>query len=187
MKWFISDLHFCHDRNFIYIPRNFNSVYEMNEVLVKNINEKVSWADDLYILGDCFLNNNEEGMKLMKQLPGTKYIIWGNHDTDARKEMLMNAGLDFICLGYANILKYNKYTFYLCHYPTLTDNYDSHKPLEKRVLSISGHTHSHEIWDAAGGYNVAPEAHNNYPVSIEEIIEAFKIKEKINRDPGLTF
>ena len=179
MKWFISDLHFCHNRPFIYEPRGFNSVYDMNETLVKNINERVSWADDLYILGDCFLNNNEEGIKLMKRLPGTKYIIWGNHDTDARKEILMNAGFDFICLGNVYLLDYGKYHFYLCHYPTMTANFDDKKPLNKKLLSISGHTHSPLVWDAAGGYNVAPEAHNNYPVSIEDIIKAFEIRKSV--------
>ena len=178
MKWFISDLHFCHDRSFIYKPRGFNSVQEMNETLLSNIKEKVSWNDELYILGDCFLNDNEEGMRLMKQLPGTKYIIWGNHDTDARKKLLMNAGINFISLGHAHILKYKGYSFYLCHYPTMTSNNDYNKPLERRMLSISGHTHLSKIWDEAGGYNVAPEAHKNYPVSIEEIIEAFKKREE---------
>ena len=31
--WFTSDLHFCHDRDFIYGPRGFKSVQEMNEAI----------------------------------------------------------------------------------------------------------------------------------------------------------
>ena len=32
MIYITSDLHFCHDRGFIYGPRGFKSVHEMNEV-----------------------------------------------------------------------------------------------------------------------------------------------------------
>lgn len=175
--YFSSDLHFMHDKDFLYEPRGFKSIYEMNEQLIKNFNEVMDWSDDLYILGDCFLCNNDEGIKLMKRLPGTKHIIFGNHDTDTRKELMREAG--FECLGLASIIKLNGLRFYLCHYPTMTANFDLDKPLKARVLSLSGHTHSSEVWDAAGGYNVALDAHNNYPVEITEIIEAFKNKYNI--------
>jgi len=170
--WLTSDLHFCHDRDFIYKPRGFDSVHEMNEQIIKNFNEVMDWDDELYILGDCFLNDNKEGMSYMRQLPGKKHIIWGNHCTIARQELMWLENFD--CLGYANTLKYNGYHFFLCHYPTMTSNFDTNKPLKTRILSLSGHTHAKNIWDAAGGYNVALDAHNCYPVEINEIIEAFK-------------
>lgn len=172
--YFSSDLHFMHDRPFIWEPRGFSNVYEMNETIIKNFNEVMDWSDDLYILGDCFLNDNSEGIKLMRRLPGKKHIIWGNHDTDARKD-LMTMCL-FEPLGYATLQKFKGYNFYLCHYPTITANFDIDKPLKARVLPLSGHTHSKEIWDAAGGYNVALDAHDCYPVEINEIIKAFKEK-----------
>lgn len=167
-----SDLHFCHNKPFIYEPRGFKSVEEMNEAIIYNFNKTMDWGDTLYILGDCFLNNNEEGIKLMKRLPGEKYIIFGNHDSDTRKALLHEAG--FHCLGLASVQKFNGLIFYLCHYPTMTSNHDEHKPLNRRVLSLSGHTHSKEIWDEAGGYNVALDAHDNCPVDLDEIIRAFK-------------
>ena len=33
--WLTSDLHFCHNRDFIYEPRGFASVHEMNEAIIK--------------------------------------------------------------------------------------------------------------------------------------------------------
>ena len=173
--YFTSDLHFCHNKEFIYAPRGFVTVEEMNETIITNFNEVMDWTDELYILGDCFLNDNSEGIKLLRRLPGKKHIIWGNHDTDARKELMrMCTSNTFECLGYASVQKFSGLRFYLCHYPTMTANFDLDKPLKSRTLSLSGHTHSTEIWDAAGGYNVALDAHNNYPVELEEIIEAFK-------------
>lgn len=170
--FFTSDLHFCHNKPFIYEPRGFFSVHEMNEQIIKNFNEVMDWDDELYILGDCFLNDNEKGIELMKQLPGAKHIVLGNHDSDSRKELMKDANFDI--LGYASILKFEGLRFYLCHYPTMTANFDIDKPLKQRTLSLSGHTHDKEVWDAAGGYNVALDAHNCYPVEITEIIEAFK-------------
>ena len=174
--WLTSDLHFCHNKPFLYEQRGFQTVQEMNEAIIKNFNEVMDWTDKLYILGDCFLNDNEEGLKLMKRLPGEKYIVYGNHDNDTRKVLMGEAG--FHCLGYAHVQKFEGLNFYLCHYPTMTSNFDLDKPLKSRVLSLSGHTHSKEVWDAAGGYNVALDAHNTYPVELEEIINAFKNKTK---------
>ena len=146
----------------------------MNSGILDNFREVVNKEDKVYILGDCFLNENFRGLELLKLIPGEKYIIYGNHDTDTRKALMGEAG--FHCLGYAHQQKFNGYSFFLCHYPTMTSNYDLDKPLKHRILSLSGHTHSKEIWDAAGGYNVALDAHNNYPVELNEIIEAFKNK-----------
>ena len=43
--WLSSDFHFCHDREFIYKPRGFESVEEMNAAIVENWNKNVSNED----------------------------------------------------------------------------------------------------------------------------------------------
>jgi calcineurin-like phosphoesterase family protein len=134
----------------------------------------MDWSDDLYILGDCFLNNNEEGIKLMKRLPGMKHVIWGNHDTDARKELIEDA--DIHILGFAHMQKFNNIRFYLSHYPTCTSNFDDDKPLKARTICLAGHTHSKEKWSEVGSYNVALDAHNCYPVLLDDIIKDVKEK-----------
>lgn len=174
--WFTSDLHFCHSKPFIYEPRGFTSVHEMNETIIKNFNEVMDWSDELYILGDCFLNNNEEGIKYMRRLPGTKYIVWGNHCTDTRKQLMIDEG--FHCLGFAHQQKFNNIRFYLSHYPTCTANFDDDKPLKARTICLAGHTHSKEKWSEVGSYNVALDAHNCYPVLLDDIIKDVKEKFK---------
>ena len=52
MIWLCSDWHFCHDRGFVYEPRGFNSIEEMNETIVNKHNSIVLPEDDVYILGD---------------------------------------------------------------------------------------------------------------------------------------
>ena len=79
MDWFTADLHLCHTRPFIYEPRGFNSVKEMNDAIVRNFQEVIKWDDKLYILGDLMLNDNEGGLRLLRQIPGEKYIIYLNN------------------------------------------------------------------------------------------------------------
>jgi calcineurin-like phosphoesterase family protein len=174
-----SDFHFCHNKPFLYEPRGFSSVHEMNETIIKNFNEVMDWSDELYILGDCFLNDNDEGMKLMKRLPGSKHIIWGNHDTNARKDLLEEA--NFICDGYADIIKYRGYNFYLSHYPTLTSNYDIDKPLKRRMINLCGHSHVEDKFadfDKGLIFHVELDTNNCYPWLIDDIIT--NIKEKLH-------
>lgn len=181
MDYFTSDLHFCHDREFLYGPRGFSSVAEMNEAIIKNFNESVGWEDRLYILGDVMMGFDiEAGCRLLGRLPGEKYIIRGNHDSDKKLSAMADVA-NVKVLGLAELYEYGKRKFYLSHYPTCTGNFSVTekngrklftKPLGRQVVNLSGHTHSRELWNPLTlSYNVALDAHGNFPVSIEEIIE----------------
>ena len=54
--WFTSDLHFCHDREFLYKPRGFNNVEEMNNAIVERWNNVVGNNDFVFVLGDLMLD-----------------------------------------------------------------------------------------------------------------------------------
>lgn len=177
MIYFSSDLHLNHNKSFIYERRGFASVGDMNYTILKNFNHIVNDNDDLYLLGDIFLGDLDSGIKLFNQLPGKIHLIYGNHDTINRIEAMSKCHNVVEVCGYANILKYDNYKLYLSHYPTLTANYDIDKPLNKRVLCLAGHTHSSNKFEDCGSYNVAIEAHNCCPVSIENIIQDFHNKE----------
>lgn len=174
MIYFSSDLHLNHNKSFIYEPRGFSSIYEMNDTIIKNFHHIVTIEDDLYLLGDTFLGELESGIHLFNQLPGKIHLIWGNHCTDNRKEAMSKCHNVVEILGFANIVKYQKYHFYLSHFPTITTNFDDYqKPLKQRTLCLAGHTHSKEKFDQCGSYNVAVDAHNCFPISIDTIIDDF--------------
>ena len=177
--WFTSDLHLGHDREFIWKPRGFNSVYEMNETIIKNWNSVVNPKDDVYVLGDLMLGDNENGRKLLCKLKGNLHIILGNHDSDVRQEIYDNL-YNVVEITYVTIVKYNNYKFYLSHYPTITSSYDENKPLKAKVINLCGHTHTEDKfkdWDKGLIYHVELDAHNNELVNINRIIN--DIKEKI--------
>ena len=174
--WFTSDWHFYHDREFIYKPRGFNNVYEMNEAIISHYNEVVNPEDDVYVLGDLTLNNNDAGIAAIKQLKGQLHIIRGNHDTDVRMERY-NQCYNVVEITEGQFFKWNGYHFYLSHYPCLTDNYDNDKPLKTKMINLCGHKHTQnpfEDFNKGLIYHVEVDAHDCYPVSIEKIITDIK-------------
>lgn len=119
-------------------------------------------------------------MECLRRLNGEIKIIRGNHDTDARWQLygtLPNVEL----LGYATMLKYKKYSFYLSHYPSITGNFDYDKPLRQQVINLCGHSHvQNPFADIDKGliYHCEMDANNCYPVLLEDIIEEMKTKNK---------
>lgn len=174
MIWFTSDWHFCHDRAFIYEPRGFKNVYEMNETIIKNYNNVVQPNDDVYCLGDCMLNDNELGIKCIKQLKGNIHIILGNHCTDTRAELYKTCW-NVVEVELALRFKYNGYHFFLTHYPCFTGNLKK-ESLKQCTCNLHGHTHQKDKFfnNNPYMYNVALDAHNCTPVSIEQIIKDIK-------------
>ena len=178
--FFTSDLHFCHDREFIWGPRGFKSVQEMNDAIIERAWQAMESDDDLYILGDMMLNDNERGIELMNEMPGRKHLIIGNHDTITRIALYQGrvANLEDRPL-YADMLHYNGYHFYLSHYPTLTGNLEK-ESLKQVTCNLFGHTHSKDKFyqDIPYMYNVALDAHNCYPVALDDIILDMEAKVK---------
>lgn len=169
MIYFTSDTHFNHDKQFVYEPRGFHSITEMHETLIKNWNETVSPEDDIYMLGDFFLGTDMDFVKdTISNLNGRIHLIIGNHDTNAKVNLYGEID-KIVDVQYATIITYKKRQFYLSHYPTLT-TYEQTNP-EKAIFNMFGHTHSKEKFfeDNPFMYNVALDANDNRPVSIETI------------------
>ena len=138
MVFFTSDLHFGHDREFIYKSRGFDSVEEMNESLIFNWNELIDPEDEIYVLGDLMMNDISKGAECWKRLKGKKYVILGNHDSNVRIRLYRELPNTEIS-GYALPYKYMNYNFFLSHYPTITFNYDTDEPLSVQVIDLCGH------------------------------------------------
>lgn len=171
--WFSSDTHFCHDREFLYGPRGFTNVKDMNEAIVERWNSLVAPDDTVYLLGDVMLNDNDVGMEFLKRLNGKISILRGNHDTNARVKLYASAD-NVIDWGlYSQVVTINGYNFYLSHYPTITSNMDNDAPLKRHVINLFGHTHQSDNFyhDIPFMYHVGMDSHNCYPVEITQIIE----------------
>lgn len=176
--WLTSDLHFNHNRQFIYKPRGFKNIMEMNAAILVRHNKIVQPDDDVYILGDLMLGDNELGLEFIKQLKGKLHIVYGNHDTNVRKELYKMLPNVVEC-NYALPIKYRKYNFYCSHFPTLTGNLDDiNKPLKARIINLCGHNHDkNKFCDMNKGiiYHCELDAHNNAPVLLDTIINDLQI------------
>lgn len=176
MIWLTSDWHFNHDREFIWKPRGFTSVQEMNTEIVRRHNEVIKPEDTVYILGDVMLGGQDEsGLEFIKAVNGNKIIIAGNHDTDRRRE-LYQSRLN-IPVHDALRIRHNGYHLYLSHFPTLTSNLEK-ESLKQCTINAYGHTHqtTNFFEDRPFMYHVGVDSHNCYPVSIEQAIADMKLK-----------
>ena len=169
MIYFTADLHIGHDKDFIWKERGFSSIEEHDREILKKWNEVVKPEDTIVILGDLAMGQDEERWDyVFFNLNGDIEFIQGNHDTNRKMNMYEN-DYKMTSLGAAYFWKYKKKNFYLSHYPTLVANEDD----KKFFWNLSGHTHSKDKFEYGQYhiYNVAVDAHDCYPVSIEQIIQ----------------
>ena len=176
--WLTSDFHFGHNKDFIYAARGFETVEDMNKILLENFNSVVKPEDEVYILGDLILGNSAETIKYIEALNGRLHIVRGNHDSDQRWQMYHNLP-NVVELQNAIYLKYKGHHFYLSHFPTMTSNLDYDKPLKQRTLNICGHTHTTDPWhDGPLIYHCEVDAHGGLPVTLDKILQEFYNKAK---------
>lgn len=126
--WFISDTHFNHSNIIKYENRPFKDVELMNEVLIRNCNQRIKKGDLVYFLGDfVFCRGREGGQKkakeFIKQLKGDWIFVRGNHDSNNS----LNTRIDRVVLSMGGI------QINCVHKP---DHADPNYP-----LNLCGHVH----------------------------------------------
>ena len=179
-----SDLHLCHDREFIYGPRGFSCIEKMNETIIEQWKKLVQPQDTVILLGDVMLGDNEKGLECAKQLNGRIHLYQGNHDTMNRISSLCRLETWFN-YGFSSVEKIYGYNFYFSHFPTITSSLSNDAPLERILINIHGHTHSKQkfFYDVPFMYNAALDAHNCTPILLDEVID--DIKKKIDERKAL--
>ena len=186
-----SDTHFSHKPEFLWGPRNFSSVKEMNEVIVERWNNMVKSDDIIYHLGDMALTDTVDAITYIKKLNGFIWWIRGNHDSLSKVKEITKECKNVSLISnpeasWATMFKYNnKIMCYLSHYPTLTANYDE-KHFSQHVIALHGHTHSKTNFLNPANpfmYHVGVDSHNCTPVHIDEIIT--EIRQRWNDIGGL--
>lgn len=175
MIYVTSDLHFGHDREFIWKARGYNSVDSMNIDLVFKWNSIVTDEDDVYVLGDLMLGL-PQNIEYIKALHGKLHIVLGNHDTSTREQMYkkLDNVVEVTC---AIRLDYKKYHFFMTHFPCLTGNLEK-EHLRQMTLNLYGHTHqvTNFYEDRPYMYHVGIDSHGGYPVNLDQVIKDMQIK-----------
>ena len=172
MIYFTADLHFYHDKIIRHTQRPFRNVEEMNTALIKKWNDKVSYDDEVYILGDFTMKGAEIASSCLYSLCGKKHLIRGNHDrfadSAAFEPSLFVSIRDYMEITYLNT------RFILFHYPIVEWN-----GYWKGAIALHGHQHNHKNYNLENRkkgirrYDVGVDANDMEPVSAEEIIRFF--------------
>lgn len=80
MIYFTADTHFNHSNIIKYCDRPFNSVNEMNEIMIQNWNNRVKAEDTVYVLGDFIFGDIEDFLIFCWRLTGNIKFLRGSHD-----------------------------------------------------------------------------------------------------------
>lgn len=131
--WLTSDTHFNHP--LMQKMRGFDSVEEMNEVLIERWNAKVKRGDTVYHHGDFgFPIQKTQLPKWVKRLNGTINLLIGNHD---KLSVNVTGNYGFNWIKHYNDVKLGDYTFKMFHYPILS----WHHIQNPNVFHTFGHVH----------------------------------------------
>ena len=163
-KFITSDWHFFHNNacgpeGFISTRKKFSSVEEMNDNIIKTINQKVSRDDTIIHLGDIGFGKPKKLFETLEKINGQIILIKGNHDSSKLFKYIVNNNYHY---PYSNPKKHkqspdrvkflveevglrekmNGKVYYLTHYPFQLGEQ------RKNMRSICGHIHEQIALDA---------------------------------------
>ena len=187
--WIISDTHFGH-KNIcrgvtawrlpdgsvpISQTRDFDSIGEMNEMIVNNINSVVGQDDVLIHLGDWSFGGFEN-IKIFRDRIVCKeiHLILGNHDEHIEKNRDGVQEL-FTSVNHYTKLMYKFETLVLMHYPI-----DSWDGLNKGHIHLHGHCHlpQQKVFGKGRRMDVGIDGNMFFmPYELDNVIKIVKMRE----------
>lgn len=174
MDYFTSDLHLGHKNIIKLCNRPFESVEEMDSVLIDNFNKRVKKNDNVYIIGDLIWEGAFAENYLSK-LNGKKFLIIGNHDAKWLKKGDYKSYFELIT-PYLEINS-NGHIITLCHYPMLEWKNSRKNGSTKLGYLIYGHVHSNirelygQLYCFNNALNAGVDINNYIPVTFQELLE----------------
>jgi calcineurin-like phosphoesterase family protein len=168
--WFTSDTHFSHRNILEYCPlRNYRSVDEMNESILKMWNSTVRPYDDVYHLGDVIFGKDYE---ILERLNGNKHLIIGNHD---QFHISKSKNSNDFCKNFISFHEYNEVVIdgveiVMMHYPI-----ESWNGMRGGVVHLHGHSHNTLKTRIKNRFDVGIDAFPNM-ISLDQIKKLSVVK-----------
>lgn len=166
-KFFISDTHFFHANIIKFLGddgkriRNFDTIEDMHEYMIKQWNSVVKDGDYVYHLGDVTFKYDGDFNNLMHRLKGKKRLIIGNHDKIWNPALITNFEKAMLWHGF------KEWNFTAVHMPLPLQG------LRDGAYCVHGHVHQNSL-NNPNYINVSVEVRNYTPVNIEEIAQEIK-------------
>lgn len=177
-----SDHHFGHARISELASRPFDSVGEMNTVMIDRWNALVGPNDIVLHLGDLALGPIEQSIALTSRLNGRRLLVPGNHDRVSPATQSNRAIEHFRPLyehaGWTVLPEILRGTrrgarLIASHYPyegdtTGAERHSTHRPADDGIPLLHGHTHSREFGPhGAHEFHVGVDAFGFAPVGFD--------------------
>lgn len=140
-QYFISDTHFGHENILKFDNRDFKTIEEHDNTLIKNWNNTVGVDDDVFILGDISWHDVTKTIEIVKSLNGIKHLIVGNHDKKLLKDREFRS-LFVEITDYKELSLPDGKGIVLCHYPIPCFNRHRYG-----WYHLYGHVHNTPEWD----------------------------------------
>ena len=186
--WITSDTHYSHKNicrgvtNWrtkdgkipIESTRDFNTIEDMNSVIVDNINSKIGPDDTLIHLGDfSFGGFDKIGQFLDRLVCKNIHLVLGNHDHHIKNN---RENIHDRFLSVQNYLEVNidGANFVLSHYPLCSWN-----QLSKGVIQLHGHVHlpTNKKWGNGKRLDIGVDGNNYQPYKLTEIVHMMDRRE----------
>lgn len=174
MVFLTSDTHFGHESIIRFCHRPFQTVEEMNQVMIDRWNATVSADDDVYHLGD-FAFGSKYVKSIVPLLNGRIHLILGNHDYKNIVQTKLT-GL-FHSVSEAKTLKTDGMRIFLSHYPYLcwpgtyrkSPQFHGHVHLRKGYSGLD--REALERVSTPHQYDVGVDLNDFRPLALSEAIE----------------
>jgi calcineurin-like phosphoesterase family protein len=155
--------------------RPFDTVEEMNDTILDNINSIVTNRDMLYILGDLSFGSIDDTLGWLARLKCKQiFLIKGNHDRDIKK-----IEHKFIWVRERSSLTIEGQYIVLDHYAARTWNMQHHG-----AWQLHGHSHGNLEYTPLHGrtMDVGMDTNNYKPYAFSEVKEIMSHKQYIAED-----
>ncbi len=169
--WFTSDTHFNHANIIKLCNRPFESIEEMNAVMIANWNLTVNPEDTVYHIGDFAMGDRSLIPGILKQLNGKITLLKGNHDLRNSGDVNKYLAASEMAIYDSLIIRIEGKLLYMTHIPNL-----EYKEIDPELdFHICGHVH--ESWNRQGNIlNAGVDVHGFKPVSLDTLINMVETK-----------
>lgn len=171
--FFTSDTHFDDEYALSYFSRPFQSVDEMNAVMVERWNSVVAKEDMVYHLGDFTLEDLSHFTKWARQLNGNIRILPGSHDQPWLKDFAASQKIQVIALLVS--LEFSELgisgrpqVIVLCHYSMQVWDRSNHG-----AWHLFGHSHG-KLKGIGSSFDVGVDCTDFVPLSLEQVAEKMR-------------
>jgi calcineurin-like phosphoesterase family protein len=165
--WFWADPHFDQNGIISACNRPFQTTRHMNKQLIKNYQSCIEDQDEVYVVGDLCLKGSEYlpfYKNLLKQLPGQKHLIFGNHDSLSWQQYI---DVGFNSCHSSLVVELNNKRYVINHDPAPSC-------MDRSATWLCGHVH--DLFRICNNVvNVGVDVWDYFPVEINTIAEYMRI------------